>query len=97
MPRGFVHHYEVTIQPDKCPRKVNREIIETMVHAYSRIFGNLRPVFDGRNNLYTKDPLPIGNDKLDLEVGGEFSRLIDKRYVSSYFSFLLSGYFTRRR
>lgn len=22
MPRGFVHHYDVTIQPDKCPRKV---------------------------------------------------------------------------
>lgn len=68
MPRGYVHHYEINIQPDKCPRKVNREIIETMVHAYSRIFGNLRPVFDGRNNLYTKDPLPIGHDKLELEV-----------------------------
>lgn len=23
MPRGFVHHYDVTIQPDKCPRKVS--------------------------------------------------------------------------
>ena len=23
MPRGFVHHYDVSIQPDKCPRKVN--------------------------------------------------------------------------
>lgn len=22
MPRGFVHHYDVSIQPDKCPRKV---------------------------------------------------------------------------
>ena len=22
MPRGFVHHYDVNIQPDKCPRKV---------------------------------------------------------------------------
>ncbi|CAI6349639.1 unnamed protein product [Macrosiphum euphorbiae] len=54
--------------PDKCPRKVNREIIETMVHAYSKLFGNLRPVFDGRNNLYTRDPLPIGNDRMELEV-----------------------------
>lgn len=68
MPRGFVHHYEVSIQPDKCPRKVNREIIETMVHAYSKIFGNLKPVFDGRSNLYTRDPLPIGNDRVELEV-----------------------------
>ncbi|KAF4523696.1 Argonaute-1 [Ephemera danica] len=68
MPRGFVHHYDINIQPDKCPRKVNREIIETMVQAYSKIFGTLKPVFDGRNNLYTRDPLPIGNDRLELEV-----------------------------
>ena len=68
MPRGFIHHYDVSIQPDKCPRKVNREIIETMVHAYSKIFSTLKPVFDGRSNLYTRDPLPIGNDRVDLEV-----------------------------
>lgn len=68
MPRGFIHHYDVGISPDKCPRKVNREIIETMVHAYSKIFGTLKPVFDGRANLYTRDPLPIGNDRVDLEV-----------------------------
>lgn len=68
MPRGFVHHYDINIQPDKCPRKVNREIIETMVHAYSKLFGVLKPVFDGRNNLYTRDPLPIGNDRIELEV-----------------------------
>lgn len=24
VPRGFIHHYDITIQPDKCPRKVNR-------------------------------------------------------------------------
>lgn len=24
MPRGFVHHYDVNIQPDKCPRKVRK-------------------------------------------------------------------------
>ncbi|XP_045780085.1 protein argonaute-2 isoform X1 [Maniola jurtina] len=68
MPRGFVHHYDVNIQPDKCPRKVNREIVETMVHCYNKIFGALKPVFDGRNNLYTRDPLPIGNDRVELEV-----------------------------
>ncbi|KAG0726741.1 Protein argonaute-1 [Chionoecetes opilio] len=42
MPRGYIHHYDVSIQPDKCPRKVNREIIETMVHAFPRIFGSLK-------------------------------------------------------
>jgi len=68
MPRGFIHHYLINIQPDKCPRKVNRDIIETMVHAYGKIFNNLKPVFDGRNNMYTRDPLPIGNDSIELDV-----------------------------
>lgn len=67
MPRGFLHHYDVTITPDKCPRKINREIIETMVQAY-KIFSNIKPVFDGRKNMYTRDDLPIGRDKVELEV-----------------------------
>ncbi len=68
MPRGYIHHYAISIQPDKCPRKVNRDIIETMVRAYSKIFGTKKPVFDGRSNLYTRDPLPIGNEPVELEV-----------------------------
>ena len=47
---------------------MNRDIIETMVHAYSKIFGTRKPVFDGRSNLYTRDPLPIGSDAVELEV-----------------------------
>lgn len=46
-----------------------REIVETMVQAYSqRIFNNNRPVYDGRRNLYTKDPLPIGTDKVGASL-----------------------------
>ncbi len=26
MPRGFLHHYDITITPDKCPRKINRYV-----------------------------------------------------------------------
>ena len=68
MPRGFIHHYQINILPDKCPRKVNRDIIQTMVQAYSKIFGTTKPVFDGRSHLYTSNPLPIGNDPVELEV-----------------------------
>ncbi|GFQ68100.1 protein argonaute-2 [Trichonephila clavata] len=68
MPRGYLHHYDVTITPDKCPRKVNREIIETMVQSYSKIFSNLKPVFDGRKNMYTRDDIPIGSEKMEFEV-----------------------------
>lgn len=44
-----------------------REIIETMVTAYSqKIFQGQKPVFDGRKNLYSRDPLPVGRDKVCL-------------------------------
>ena len=39
-----------------------------MVHAYNRIFGAKKPVFDGRSNLYVREPLPIGTEVVDLEV-----------------------------
>ena len=70
MPKGFLHHYDVSITPDKCPRRVNREIIETMVNSmhHQKFFYNQKPVFDGRKNMYTREPLCIGKDKLDLEV-----------------------------
>ena len=36
-----------------------------MVHAYSqKIFSGQKPVFDGRRNLYSRDALPIGREKV---------------------------------
>ncbi|KAL3320560.1 argonaute 1 [Cichlidogyrus casuarinus] len=70
IPKGFFHHYDVQITPEKCPRRINREIIETMVNSiqYQKYFINRKPVFDGRRNMYTREPLPIGRDKVELEV-----------------------------
>ena len=45
-----------------------RDIIETMVTSYAKIFSTQKPVFDGRSNMYTRDPLPIGKDRVELEV-----------------------------
>ena len=57
-----------TIQPDKCPKRVNREIIDTMVNKFQNIFNTQHPAFDGKRNLYTKDPLPFGRERIELEV-----------------------------
>lgn len=35
---------------------------------YVNYFHNQKPVFDGRRNMYTRKPLPIGNETLELEV-----------------------------
>lgn len=68
MQRDLVDHYDVKIEPEKCPQKINRKIIEILVNKYNDLFGDLRPVFDGRKNLFTKNPLPIGYDQIKLEV-----------------------------
>ena len=60
LPKGDIHHYDLSISPDKCPRRVNRDVVEAMVSTYHRVFGGQRPVFDGRKNLYSSKALPIG-------------------------------------
>lgn len=46
---------------------VPSEIVEHMVqHFKTQIFGDRKPVYDGRKNLYTAMPLPIGRDKVGI-------------------------------
>jgi len=46
-----------------------REIVETMVQSYSqKVFNGQKPVFDGRKNLYSRDPLPIGREKVTSDL-----------------------------
>ena len=68
IPPIIIQHYDLNIQPDKCPKRVNREIIDTMVNKFQNIFNTQHPAFDGKRNLYTKDPLPFGRDRIELEV-----------------------------
>jgi len=38
-----------------------------MVKAYKqKVFNGQMPVFDGRKNLYSRDPLPIGREKVSI-------------------------------
>ena len=64
IPSCSLYHYDVTITPDKCPRRVNREIIEVLVNTHKEYFGQQKPVFDGRKNLYSRKALPIGRDRV---------------------------------
>ncbi|NP_001295590.1 protein argonaute-2 [Strongylocentrotus purpuratus] len=69
IPSIEIFHYDVTISPDKCPRRVNRDVIDTLVNAYkARYFQNNLPVFDGRRNMYTKEQLPLENERVELEA-----------------------------
>uniref|UniRef100_A0A8C9SCH3 Argonaute RISC component 4 n=1 Tax=Scleropages formosus TaxID=113540 RepID=A0A8C9SCH3_SCLFO len=37
-------------------------------HFKMQIFGDRQPGYDGKRNMYTAHPLPIGRDRVDLEV-----------------------------
>ena len=65
IPTCILYHYDIAIQPDKCPRRVNREIIDALIRTRSEYFGDQKPVFDGKKNLYSRKPLPgIGRDRV---------------------------------
>ena len=63
LPKNDIHHYDVTIHPEKTPRKLNREIIARMVAANDPRLGGLKPVYDGQKNMYARERFPFGNEK----------------------------------
>ena len=61
----MLYHYDIAIHPDKCPRRVNREIVEALVQTRMEYFGDQKPVFDGKKNLYSRKQLPgIGRERV---------------------------------
>lgn len=64
LPKGDMHHYDVAITPDKCPRAINHAVVQAMVDQYHKMFGGQKPVFDGRKNLYSRNPLPFDKGKV---------------------------------
>ncbi|CCD73272.1 Protein argonaute-1 [Caenorhabditis elegans] len=68
IPGGSVQHYQIDVFPDKCPRRVNREVIGCLISSFSKYFTNIRPVYDGKRNMYTREPLPIGTEPMNFEV-----------------------------
>ncbi|EPY79792.1 hypothetical protein CB1_000884019 [Camelus ferus] len=72
IPKIDVYHYDVDIKPEKRPRRVNREVVDTMVrHFKMQIFGDRQPGYDGKRNMYTAHPLPIGRDRVCNIVAGQ--------------------------
>ncbi len=62
--------------------------------SYQKYFYNQKPVFDGRRNMYTREPLPISKECVELEVNlpGEGKDRVFKvaiRHVSEVSLFFL--------
>ncbi|KRZ04635.1 Protein argonaute-2 [Trichinella zimbabwensis] len=75
IPSGNLYHYELVIEPER----YHRDIIETMIQTYQKVFSNGRPVYDGKKSLFCKEMLPIGRDWVELDVTMPTERE-DRRY-----------------
>ena len=60
LPDANIHHYTVKITPE-VPPVLNRKVYNRFEELYSESLGRIKPVYDGRNNLYTSRPLPFGD------------------------------------
>ncbi|CAJ0627017.1 5591_t:CDS:10 [Entrophospora sp. SA101] len=61
LPEANIHHYDVTITPD-VPPALNRRVFQTFEEMQrGASLGGVKPVFDGRKNMYTARPLPFGD------------------------------------
>ncbi|KAF9976844.1 Eukaryotic translation initiation factor 2C [Actinomortierella ambigua] len=59
LPQVNVHHYDVVITPD-VPPTINRKVFAHFVEKYQQSeLGGVRPVFDGRHNMFTAKRLPF--------------------------------------
>ena len=56
LPEDNIHQYDVTITPE-VPPALNRKAFNQIAQR----FGRLRPVYDGRKNIFSAKPLPFGD------------------------------------
>ncbi|RIA82435.1 Piwi domain-containing protein [Glomus cerebriforme] len=59
LPEANIHHYDITITPE-VPPSLNRKVYQEFEELNSKSnFNNILPVFDGRKNIFTFEPLPF--------------------------------------
>ncbi|CAB5375597.1 unnamed protein product [Rhizophagus irregularis] len=58
LPKTKITHYDVTISPVVPPR-LNRKVFACFSEENKRILGGVKPVYDGKTNMFTHIPLPF--------------------------------------
>ncbi|CAG8640305.1 9527_t:CDS:10, partial [Ambispora leptoticha] len=59
LPDNNIIHYDVTISPD-VPPVLNRKVFQEFETHNRGALGGIRPIFDGRKNIFAPRPLPLG-------------------------------------
>lgn len=51
-----------------------------MIESFTKIFQGIRPVYDGKKSMYTREPLPIGRERVELEVVMPGDSSLDRKF-----------------
>lgn len=54
-----------------------------MIESFSKIFNNIRPVYDGKKSMYTRESLPIGRERIEVEVVMPGDSSVDRKFKVS--------------
>jgi len=60
-----------------------------------KLFNNFKPVYDGKKNLYTKEALPFGQERVELDVVMPGDSAVDRKFrvALKVFYFILIDFF----
>ncbi|KAL5538148.1 hypothetical protein UlMin_045912 [Ulmus minor] len=62
-------HYDVSISPEVPSKKVNRDVIKTLVEKYGAShLGSRKPAYDGRKSLYSAGELPFSSKVFSVKL-----------------------------
>ncbi|CAB5198298.1 unnamed protein product [Rhizophagus irregularis] len=66
IPDMKIIHYYVTIFP-KVSLRLNRKVFNHFSEDYQRVLGGVKPVFDGKKNMFTHKSLPFQDRSFDVK------------------------------
>lgn len=73
LPQADVHHYDVSISPEKLPSELYRKVLSACLDSNKAKFGGIRPVYDGRASAFAPKELPFKSESFSVilpEEGG---------------------------
>lgn len=66
LPSQNVHHYDISVTPEKCPIELYRSVFQAAIQANKEKFGGIAPVYDGRANAFAPKELPFRSESFTV-------------------------------
>ncbi|XP_065182841.1 protein argonaute-2-like [Sycon ciliatum] len=68
LPSDDIHHYDVNILPERVSKAAYSDIVQALIASNDPRLGGMRPVFDGKANMYSRRRFPFEKERTTFEV-----------------------------